>query len=386
MPNAPIPVPVRAWKTDHSAPGKSRRTLLLGVLLGLIALAGVTLGLLYWLSPPRAPAVLPLVIATNPDGGPVAWLDADRAALADGGWLGRPLDDWAANPHRDQIRLRFRALAKSPRWQPVVAYLAAPAAVDAAGGVYLLPADKVGDHPRNRLPLAELLAAFKDCPARNRLLILHLVPPDGGDLSAAVFKTLEESPDAGRLCLVACGPGQVPLASAELGRTAFGWYLETGLRGAADGWAGESPDGRVTVNELAAFVRSKVGAFATSTRDVTQTPILLGSASDFTLRAIAHGEHYQEKEANEIAFPDWLRGVGAAREAQSSRAAGSAEGPRIASRRGTRPARGQTDRPRATRPRPAVRGGRSARGHSCDSADARLSAHACGDVPRLRRA
>ena len=54
--------------------------------------------------------------------------------------------------------------------------------------------------------LMELLGAFKDCPAAHRLLILNLVPapedplfaPPAADLSAAVFKALEEVPDAGR--------------------------------------------------------------------------------------------------------------------------------------------------------------------------------------------
>src|SRR5262245_34486977 len=117
MSATPAPAaPVRAWKVDGTnSPGTRRRSLLLGVLLGVVVIAGVSLGLLYWLSPPEAPAILPLVIATNPDGGAVAGLDADRAALADAGLFGRALDEWTANPHRDQIRLRFLALAKSHR-------------------------------------------------------------------------------------------------------------------------------------------------------------------------------------------------------------------------------------------------------------------------------
>ena len=239
----------RVWRTDGpTPPGKSRRVMLLGVLLALIVLTGVGIGLLYWLSPPAEPGVLPIAITANPDGGPAAWLEADRAAFADGELLGKPLDDWGANPNRDQIRLRFRALAKTPRSRPVVVYLSAPASIDAAGGVFLLPADKLGDHPRNRLTLAELLTAFADCPARHRLLILNLVPPTedalfappSGELAAAIFKTLEEVRDDGRLSLVSCGPGQTPFASAELGRTVFGFYLEAGLHGAADGWTGET--------------------------------------------------------------------------------------------------------------------------------------------------
>jgi hypothetical protein len=242
-------------------------------------------------------------------------MEEDRLALSDGGWLGRSRDEWSANPNRDQIRLRFRALANVPRAQPVVIYLASPAAVDAAGGVFLLPADRLVDHPRNRLPLTELLAAFHDCPARHRLLILNLVPPTEDplfssgrdDLSTAVFKTLEGNSDPNGLCLVACGPGQVPVASAELGRTVFGWYLEAGLRGEADGWAGDSPDGRVTVDELAAFLREKTGHWVTATRGGMQSPRLVGSATDFTLRALTRTPSENEKSETEFNYPEWLR-------------------------------------------------------------------------------
>jgi hypothetical protein len=289
--------------------------MLLWVLLALVAVTGVGIGMLSWLSPPRQPAVLPVAITTNPNGGPTPWFEQDRAVLAGGELLGKPLDDWAANPNRDQIRLRFRALAKAQRSSSVVVYLAAPASVDDAGGVFLRPADNLGDHPRNRLSLAELLAAFKDCPARHRLLILNLTQPTDdplfaqtqGELSTAVFKTLEANADSGRLCLVSCSPGQTPLASAELGRTVFGFYLEVGLHGAADGWTGETPDSRVTVTELAAFVRSKVAEWATSTNGVPQTPVLVGSAEDFVLHAVARSEEVSEPALAAIDFPDWLR-------------------------------------------------------------------------------
>jgi hypothetical protein len=314
---SPTPAtPSHAWRADGPAlPGKSRRKTLLRVLLGLVAVTGVGIGVLLWMSPPATPTVLPIATTTNPDGSPAAWLEQDRAVLAGGELLGKPLDDWAANPNRDQIRLRFRALAKAPRSHPVVVYLAAPASVDDAGGVFLRPADNLGDHPRNRLTLAELLAAFKECPARHRLLILNLTPPSEDPLfaqpstalSTAVFKTLEANDDPGRLCFVSCSAGQVPFASPELGRTAFGFYLEAGLHGAADAWTGETPDARVTVTELAAFLHSKVNDWSMATHGTAQTPVLVGSAADFTLHAITRSEEPGEPEVGTLDFPDWLR-------------------------------------------------------------------------------
>ena len=51
-------------------------------------------------------------------------------------------------------------------------------------GAQLTRWDPPGDHPRNRLPLAELLAHVRDCPARHKLLILDLTPPHEGPLFA----------------------------------------------------------------------------------------------------------------------------------------------------------------------------------------------------------
>lgn len=308
-----IPSPPRLWRTDGpTPPGATRRARLLVVLLILMTLAGVGIGLLYWLSPPREVVVLPVSITTDPrEGGPVPWGEQDRAALASLNLLGRPLDDASANPSRDQIRLRFAALAKTPRPQPVVIHLAAPASVDGTGGVYLLPADPSGDSPRNRLTLAELLAAVRDCPARHKLLILNLtqpaedplfVPPSG-DLSAAIFSTLESVPDGNRLVLVACGPGQTPFASPELGRSVFSFYLEAGLKGAAS----DDRDGRVSVRELASFVRTRVNRWAMENRGVAQAPVLVGTTPDFVLRANPSGSGTEEKAVGEIAYPDWLK-------------------------------------------------------------------------------
>ncbi|MCI0704319.1 MAG: carboxypeptidase-like regulatory domain-containing protein [Planctomycetia bacterium] len=306
------PSPPRLWRTrGPTPPGARRRSRLLGVLLALTALAGVAAGLLYWLSPPSQPAVLSVSITAGPTGsGPVPWAEQDRAALISSGVLGRPIDDPAANPSRDQIRLRFAALAKS-RSQPVVIHLTAPAAVDGAGTVFLFPGDRAGDSPRNRLTLADLLVTVSECPARNKLLILQLTPPaadplfaqPNGNLSAAVFAALEAVQDDNRLCLVACGPGQSPIASPELGRSAFSYYLEVGLRGSAD----EDRDGRVSVRELAAFVRARVSRWTSENRATAQTPTLVGAAEDFVLRVNPSSSSTEEKTLNEIAYPDWLK-------------------------------------------------------------------------------
>ena len=321
MPNAPRPVDRRWGMNRPTAPGRGRRRRLLAVLLALVALVAVVVGVLAWLSPPTPPRALTVWVTAEPGAaGVVPWAAQDRAALTHDDLLGRPTDD-APNPTRDQIRLRFRALATAPRDVPLVVHLAAPAAVDAAGGVYLLPADPLGDHPRNRLPLAELLGYVGECPARHKLVVLALSPPaedppaapPPGDLSAAVFRALDHAPDPDRLCLVACGPGETPLASPDLGRSVFGHYLEAGLRGAADGWGpGGDRDGRVTAGELAAYTRGRAARWAETNLRPAQTPTLVGTAADFTVRSYSLSRSSETDESKQDStqlstYPDWLR-------------------------------------------------------------------------------
>ncbi len=131
--------------------------------------------------------------------------------------LGRPLDDPAANPTRDQLRLRLRGL--QPR--PPVAARRGPRRGPGIGGrgrrrSTCCPPTRSATTRGTASPLAELLGYFRDCPARHKLLVLQLSsPPDDprfapppGDLATAVMRSLDDTPDPARLCLVACGPGQ----------------------------------------------------------------------------------------------------------------------------------------------------------------------------------
>src|SRR5262245_35255934 len=100
MSETSTPSPPRLWRLEGpTPPGAGRRSRLLSVLLVLMVFAGIGAALLYWMSPSREVAVLPVAITTSP------WGEQDRAAIASTNLLGRPLDDVNANPSRDQIRL-----------------------------------------------------------------------------------------------------------------------------------------------------------------------------------------------------------------------------------------------------------------------------------------
>ena len=138
-----------------------------------------------------------------------------------------------------------------------------------------------------------MLRLIKTCPAQKRLLLLDVMQPfadvragvlmdDAADRAESVLQeALKDDPTLRVLC--ACSPGQTSLASEEMGHTVFVHYLIEGLSGKADGWDG-TPDNRVSVGELAGFVKANVDRWAWHNRRVHQTPLLLGpSDHDFAL-------------------------------------------------------------------------------------------------------
>jgi len=98
-------------------------------------------------------------------------------------------------------------------------------------------------------------------------------------------KTLESVPDSHRLVLFARGIGEESHAS---GGAVFVRYWVAGLRGAADGWnASGARDNRVSVGELAAFVRARTTRWAAQNDTAPQTPWLTGDGADFVLAPVS---------------------------------------------------------------------------------------------------
>jgi hypothetical protein len=87
-------------------------------------------------------------------------------------------------------------------------------------------------------------------------------------------------------------------------QSAFAFYLGDGLRGAAEGFGPKGQlDGRVRVEELAAYVTRRVGRWASDCRGVRQTPKLYGDFADFDLtdRRLPPPEPKAGRS-----YPDWL--------------------------------------------------------------------------------
>jgi hypothetical protein len=226
-----------------------------------LALVSATLGyLLTWIDPPREPAAVRIHVEFRKSQNE----NASRHAMT------RLLNDLAA---------------RRPG-QPLVLSLRATALLDDQRGVCILPEDATIADSATWLPLKEILEKLRACPARQKLLVLELSKPPLGssrhDIARALPRELDAVPDARRLVLCANSAGQPVHDSLELGRSPFAHYVQAALVGHADGH-GDLRDGRVSVKELAAFVKPRVERWSDICRGERQSPVLLGVGEDFAL-------------------------------------------------------------------------------------------------------
>jgi hypothetical protein len=301
---APAPVP-RLWREEPSRlpekarpPSRRRRAYVL--LAVMLLLGGVVAGLLFWLNPVEQPRLVPLWVTDYQARGllslpPTA---GDRDALRLGDYFAHEGQAFVAQGRAGLVQ-ELQGLRGRKARETVVVYLSGYALSAARGQVFVLPADADPIRPSSWLALRQALQWLRACPARHKLLILDVMWPwadarlgvPADDVAGRVQADLQAVADPDRLVLCACSPGQVALASEDMGRSVFGYYLEEGLRGWAEvARPGGTHNGRVSVKALAEFVRGRVDRWARRNRNTRQTPVLLGSARDFPLVVLEHGE------------------------------------------------------------------------------------------------
>jgi hypothetical protein len=299
---------------EGAAPSRRRKALIL--LAVILLLAGAIAGLLYRIQPVKEPYFLGLWIDQTDD--PLIpfspWAEAERAALLEIGW---PEKDGFGRQELTLLRDELKSLEKRSR-RPVVVYLRAQALVDEGGEVFLLPGDARLAEPRTWLPLRDVFGYLHACPARQKLLILDLgrpfaVPRAGllrTDVLEQAHKVVQQAvaDTPHLLVLTACASGQVPYTLDDMARSAFGYYLEQGLHGHADGYNEKHRyDGRIAARELAAFVAARVDRWSRMNRPARQTPQLLASpdAGDFILTT-ALATDPPEEAPERPKYPAWL--------------------------------------------------------------------------------
>jgi hypothetical protein len=280
--------------------GKSRRPLVWGIVFVMLALGGVLAGLVYYLKSPPQPLLVVIRLDQYRDPQlPVSpWGDQDRAALRDLSRVGLKEQSAFTSQERHLLLQELDAVGRNqPTNQPLVIYLCAYAVGTENGGVSLLPADALLDEPKSWLPLTDVLAAIKACPVKRKLLLLDVAlpctTPRGGLLTNDVPERLahilepavQSTPDL--QVLTACSPGQVSLASEEMGHTVFAYYVAQGLLGHADGCLPNRPaDRHVSVQELQSYVKAHVDHWAWHNRGLRQTPVFYGSGADYALTTV----------------------------------------------------------------------------------------------------
>src|SRR5262245_20255420 len=227
------------------APGRRKLYVALGLLLALL---GATAAWLLYLRPLPPAAFL---------GG---WIDQYRdARLPANAWAAQDCQPFEKLPWRhtnvfpnQELRLLTKVLGDLSKGDdlPVVVLLSAHAAADSRGQVCLLPGDARPDNEKTWLPLADVLAYLRACPARQKLLVLDLMKPYADpraglltdDMAARAQAALKEAVTRDRrLCVLwACAPGQHSLSAPDLRHSAFAYYLLQGLGGRADGYGPDS--------------------------------------------------------------------------------------------------------------------------------------------------
>ncbi len=303
MANPPPSVnPRRHWRegvaptASAGAKGPSRWRKIFALLAVMSVLAGVIVALIIIPDPPPKPYFVPLFI-TEYDAAhwPANSLaEQDREALLDGGYFPEKSANAFGSQLRSHLVQELAVLKNRSSKDTVVVYLSAYARAGENNDVLVLPGDAKVDDPGSGLSLREVLGMVRACPAKHKLLILDLARPLAdprlgvlaNDISTRIHDTvLAQEPDY--LVLCTCSPGEVSLVSEDLGRSVFGYYLEQGLRGAADGYGVDAKrDRRVSARELAEFTKARVDRWASRMHDTSQTPVLLGSAKDFELIAL----------------------------------------------------------------------------------------------------
>jgi hypothetical protein len=306
----------RAWHTQPapaagSHPISRRRRAIFTVLAAMAVLLGVIIAWFFYMSSYREPKFFTIAFTEYDQSLPVT-----HFGRRDSDALVRIFPKHEAAHDNQELQQFQEKLAHLDNVlqgdeKTLVVHLTGLARTGDRGKLYLLPGKAAPADPKSWLEMEAVLRAVKGCKkARRKLLLLDLHPSGGDprlgtlpdDVAQSFQSLFRPRYEKDMLVLCPCSPGEVPLASEDLGHTVFGFYLEEGLRGFADGYnESEKRDGRVSVRELAAFVKARVQRWALQNRGVRQTPVLLGEGKDFDLAA-----YEQAKAPTAIDLPKGL--------------------------------------------------------------------------------
>jgi hypothetical protein len=308
-------------QASRRAQGKpSKRGLVFTLLAIMLAALGAIIGLMFFIGTFREPEIVSVPVTEyEPHFPPNAFARQDGEVLRSLFNEGKTKE---AFEHQERERLKHLPVNQT---DPLVVQISAHA-LARGQEVFLLPGDAKVDEPDSWLNLKEILRELSDSPSRQKLLILDIMQPIADarlgvlvdDVAARTEELLRSWEKSGASCFVLCpcSGGEVAQVSEELGSSLFDYYLAQGLSGAAERYnPKKASDGRVSVRELADFVRTRVSRWAWENRNASQTPALFGNAADFHLTRVSHRDSsiVSESKLAEAAtpavrsYPEWLR-------------------------------------------------------------------------------
>ncbi len=297
-PSPPRPAgPTAGWQTaGETKPGRGKMLAIASLLFCTVA--GVTIAVLLMPTKPASPYFVSLPISEYDQSQPPAWALEDSKRLMDcfpddatenaSGLTEKVkiIEKLNAIKKGEITRRGDNSVQKLERDRVFLFHIIGHVAV-AQGVVYLLP-NKASNEPSSWVKLDDILGAMADCPAQRKCLILDLSRPRTNpllgplldDATPVLHDYLKAKQDKGELAcpvLLSCQQDQFSQVIPDEKASAFAYYLAEGLKGEADGYDDKSTgtrDNKVKLNELAHFLKIRVGRWAKQNRFVAQQPIL----------------------------------------------------------------------------------------------------------------
>lgn len=239
---------------------------------------------------------------------------ADRTAIAGLACLDADPLHLAGGMTAELLQSRLRRRPDDPD-KPRVVYVSAYATCDEHGDVQLAAEDYQPLTTDGVVPLASVLESLD----RHRAPVLLVLDLDWGLAHASaglapcgvgqrVLDCLGEHPSPSRWTLLSCSPGQRPSLLDGGARTAIGYFFETGLKGAADGWGPSGvTDARVSAGELCRYVSQSVAQWTRRVGSASQTPIVLrADGADFLVASVLPSSQWAPALTAPTDYPAWL--------------------------------------------------------------------------------
>jgi hypothetical protein len=283
----------RTWRAQSIQPEqRARRRRVFRVLLpviGICLLGALAAVLITWFLRPPKLDLIAIAVADyrNPEVPPIAYCYEDLEALRkvlDPESSGASAWNDATTDKIAQLDTALRETSSSH--DNVLVYIKAHG-VSLNGAAYLLDGSFELRGRSGRLSVDKLLADVAESPARIKLLVLDTGHLDSdprmgmlaNEFTRLVTKTVASlAAEDNVWVLTSNSVFEQTQISIKDRRSAFGYYLTQGLKGAADGvLPNTEPDGLVQLDELYTYVREHVVQYARliSSDRQSQTPLLL---------------------------------------------------------------------------------------------------------------